>query len=207
MSPFSTNFLIKKDNIFYFTVPPYGKGSDRLMKLTEREVKQFSQNPETYYHEVQRDGKRYLNFNREDIFINYQDGIAHSKGGILLNDKNSLILFGPRKIFLYDIKANKFLKETQELPPFYTESIILHTSVLKNGNVLMITAKYPLRNRLIEINPYTLIGDLKSYIAPGQWAAITDLNNGEIVYSGGMNFSNNPYKRYKVSNKIYLWKK
>ncbi len=206
-------FLAQNNDTFYFTTHPYGMKADNLMKITTKELEEFSNKPETfsYTSNVQKNGHKYLNFVQPEIFVAQKENIAESRG-IVLNDGFTIVLFNKNSIFLYDIKSNKLLevvKDVSELYPQYATENIEHLAILKNGNVLMITARYPLEYRLYEFNPNAFKIKQKEYTAPGRYAAITDLGDGKIFYSGSIIPYINPYKyQYdNASDKVYIWKK
>ena len=208
---YSVSFLLQDNNTFYFTLPPSGNGlkRDNLMKISGKELKELSINPDRFSKCVKLakpkgalTGIRYIL--KPEVFITQQKEIYSSKG-IMLNDHNTIVLFTPEnKMYIYYIKNNKFLTEKSFSNLFSTTSIY-DIYLLSNNNILIVThyKLYEIDSNNFEIKP-------KIYDTPKSfsWGSLTELNNDKFLYSGGIIPTRNPFK-YKydsVSDKIYLWK-
>lgn len=208
---YQVSFLLQDNNTFYFTLPPYNNkmDMDNLMKISGKELKDLSINPDTFSKCVKLakpkgalTGICYVL--RPEVFIAQQKEIYSSKG-IMLNDHNTIVLFTPEnKMYIYDIKNNKFLTEKSFSNLFSTTSIY-DIYLLSNNNILIVT-----HNKLYEIDSNNFEIKPKIYDTPKSfsWGSSTELNNDKFLYSGGIIPTSNPFK-YKydsVSDKIYLWK-
>ena len=208
---YSVSFLLQDNNTFYFTLPPCGNVTkmDNLMRISGKELKNFSINPDTFSKCVKLakpkgvlTGLCYIL--KPEVFIAQQNNIYSSKG-IMLTDKSKIVLFTPKnKLYLYDIKDNKFVREIP-FSEYFSSASIYDIYLLSNNNILIIT-----HNKLYEIDSNTFEIKPKIYETPKSfsWGSLTELNNDKFLYSGGIIPTRNPFK-YKydsVSDKIYLWK-
>ena len=208
---YSVSFLLQDNNTFYFTLPPCGNELhiDNLMKISGKELKNFSINPDTFSKCVKLANPKgaltgICYILKPEVFIAQQNNIYSSKG-IMLTDKSKIVLFTPKnKLYLYDMKDNKFVREIS-FSEYFSSASIYDIYLLSNNNILIIT-----HNKLYEIDSNTFEITPQKYETPKSfsWGSLTELKDDQFLYSGGIIPTGNPFK-YKydsVSDKIYSWK-
>ncbi len=209
---YRVSFLLQDNNTFYFTLLPCGNVSnlDNLMRISGKELKNFSINPDSFSKCVKLTKPKgaltgVCSILKPEVFIAQQNNIYSSKG-IMLNDKNKIVLFTPKnKLYLYDIKDNKFVRGIP-FSDYFSSASIYNIYLLSNNHILIVT-----HNKLYEIDSNTFEIKPKIYDNPNSFSfgSLTELNNDKFLYSGGIIPTINPFK-YKydnVSDKIYVWKK
>ena len=121
---------------------------------------------------------------------------------ILLKDKKTLFIYNALNdvYVLFDTRTETFKKLKLK-----TKVNTIHKlTLLENGNIIFFNySNEPIK--IIELNPYTGLGEIKPYKSPNNptSASVLRTDGGDLLYIGGAN----PYEFYhNVSDKIYVWK-